>query len=110
LAAGLPGDRSAAQDHLSSVRKRSCYRALRACLKIAAGLSIVSGFSAEGVFAFHRASQLQWTPFIISVIAVAALIWTFIIVAAYQAAILFVDIADLLIQMNRRQHDAPREA
>jgi hypothetical protein len=84
------------QVFLNAVRERSCYKTLRLCID----LSTFGGWFAGGVYIFQRfASDTQS-----AVLCGAALILMAIACAALrQSAFVLIDIADVLIEQNRRK-------
>jgi hypothetical protein len=84
------------QHFLDAVRSRSCYKTLRLCVDLA----IVAAWAACALLAFVRSSDSTNSVMIAVFLAVAAAVAS---VAVRQSAFVVVDIADILIEQNRRK-------
>ena len=86
---------------LQSVRQNTCYQTLRLTIAWCAIISMLINFGVAGFYFFHTLKYEGLMSFVIA-LAIAGIGYLFII-AAKQAALLLVDIADTLIDQNYRK-------
>ena len=89
------------QIFLQSVRGRTCYSTLRSMIDILAVLSIVGIVILAGFYIFSGV-QDDSTLMVVAGIVVG-LLGCFLVIASKQASLLLVDIADTLIEQNRKK-------
>jgi hypothetical protein len=89
------------QIFLQSVRCRTCYSTLRSMIDILAALSIIGIVILAGFYIFSGA-QDDSTLMVVAGIVVG-LLGCFLVIASKQASLLLVDIADTLIEQNRKK-------
>ncbi len=91
----------APNSYLEKVRGKTCYAALRDMIGVFTGAAVVL-FLLLAVFAIATGSQKGDGTTIITGIAIGA-IGCFFAIASKQASVLLIDIADVLIDQNRRR-------
>jgi hypothetical protein len=89
------------QTFLQSVRGRTCYSTLRSMIDLLAVLSIVGIVILAGFYIFSGV-QDDSTLMVVAGIVVG-LLGCFLVIASKQASLLLVDIADTLIEQNRKK-------
>jgi len=88
---------------LQGVRHRTCYSALREMIGVFAALSIVAIVVLAGFSVVAGLGSESALPVVIGV--VAGLLGCFLVIAVKQASLLLVDIADALIEQNRKRRN-----
>jgi hypothetical protein len=92
-----------AKQYLGRIREATCYSALRAFIKIVF-IVLVIAIIIGGVGAIFTAASAQDVRALGGIAAAALAL--FVAIAAYQAAILLVDIADAQLESGRRKTNA----
>ena len=88
---------------LQGVRRRTCYSALREMIGVFAALSIVAIVVLAGFAVVAGLGSESALPVVIGV--VAGLLGCFLVIAGKQSSLLLVDIADTLIEQNRKRRN-----
>lgn len=86
---------------LEAVRSRTCYSALRGMIAIFAVLSIIGILVLAGFYVVVGVRSESALPVILGV--VVGLLGCFLVIASKQASLLLIDIADTLIEQNRKK-------
>jgi len=101
--------------YLERVRSQTCYRTLRGFINVLAGLAIASGFAslvlvvlvlilqANGPPQSEEPVRRTYSDFYLLTAAASGLFTIVVSIAFRQASSVFVDIADMLIDRNRRE-------
>jgi hypothetical protein len=89
------------QVFLESVRKQTCYSTLRGMIDILAMLSIVGIIILAGFYIYSGVQNDSTFTVVVGI--VGGLLGCFLVIASKQASLLLVDIADTLIEQNRKK-------
>ena len=104
LASGITTSTTSEQSpeaFLGAVRARSCYSTLRSMISVFSKLSIIGILALAGFYVVLGSQTGNALPLIVG--AVIGILGCFLVIASKQASLLLVDIADTLIEQNRRK-------